>query len=72
MRIGPSRIRAAAVPVALAAIPIGLWTAAAELAVLTIVVAGALALEHLAADRSRQPHPGAVRRDDSDLRESSA
>jgi low temperature requirement protein LtrA len=54
MRIGPSLIRAAAAAAALVTIPIGLWTAAAEVAALTIVVAGALALER------RTPVPAAT------------
>ena len=45
MRIGPSRVRALACLAALVTIPVGLWTAAAELLALTLVVAGALALE---------------------------
>jgi low temperature requirement protein LtrA len=54
MRIGSSLIRAVAAAATLATIPIGLWTAAAEVAALTIVVAGALALEQ------RTPVPAAT------------
>ncbi|MBC6457628.1 low temperature requirement protein A [Actinomadura sp. HBU206391] len=72
MRIGPSRIRTAAVPVALATIPIGLWTAAAELVALTVVVAATLVAERLAATRAATAEARGVRRDDSDLRESGA
>jgi low temperature requirement protein LtrA len=48
VRIGPSRIRLGAAAVALAAAPLGLWLAAAEIAALVLVVAAALALEHAA------------------------
>ncbi|MQY04956.1 low temperature requirement protein A [Actinomadura macrotermitis] len=46
VRIGPSRIRIAAAAAALAAVPAGLWLAAAELALLLAVIVAALVAEH--------------------------
>jgi low temperature requirement protein LtrA len=57
VRIGPSRIRLGAAAVALAAAPLGLWLAAAEIAALVLAVAAALALEH-AATRPDAAVPG--------------
>lgn len=57
VRIGPSRIRLGAAAAALAATPLGLWLAAAEIAALVLVIAAALALEH-AATRPDAAGPG--------------
>ncbi|MEV3921071.1 low temperature requirement protein A [Actinomadura coerulea] len=57
VRIGPSRIRLGAAAAALAATPLGLWLAAAEIAALVLVVAAALVLEH-AAPRPDAAVPG--------------
>lgn len=57
VRIGPSRIRLGAAAAALAATPLGLWLAAAEIAALVLVVAAALVLEH-AATRPDAAVPG--------------
>ncbi|MEU8124508.1 low temperature requirement protein A [Spirillospora sp. NPDC049024] len=57
VRIGPSRIRLGAAAVALAATPLGLWLAAAEIAALVLVIVAALALEH-AATRPDAAVPG--------------
>ncbi|MFG1998020.1 low temperature requirement protein A [Spirillospora sp. NPDC048911] len=57
VRIGPSRIRLAAAVVSLAAIPLGLWLAAAELAALILVITAALLLEYRTRARIEGPKP---------------
>ncbi|QFG22742.1 low temperature requirement protein A [Actinomadura sp. WMMB 499] len=52
VRIGPSRIRLGAAAASLAAVPLGLWLAAAQIAALVAVLAGAVLLE-----KRRAPAP---------------